>query len=107
MTYLGSRLQIGETPLSTPLDGLVRFLQESMGPGVVRVLVSEDSEPPFCVCSFHPFDGLYSDAIHSAAVEINPVSSCPLLSQGVWTILCQRGTAPQAHGEVLCAAASI
>lgn len=107
MTYLGSRLQLGETPLSLPLDGLMRFLQESVGPGVVRVLISEDREPLSCVCSLRSFESLYSDANNSAAVEINPVPSCPLLSQGVWNILCQRGTAPQTDGETLCVAASI
>ena len=106
-SYLRRRLQIGETTHSPSLDGLVRFLQESVGPGVVRVLVSEAGEPLSCACSPNPFDGLHSDAIHPAAVEINPVRSCTLLSRGVWTVLCQRGTAPQAHGEILCAAATI
>jgi hypothetical protein len=67
-SYPSSRLQIEDPTLSPPLDGLVRFLQESVGPGVVRVLISEAREPLSRARSLRPFDGHYSYAVHSATI---------------------------------------
>ena len=71
-----------ETSFSPPLDGLVRFLQESVVPGVVRVLVSESIEQLSCDRYTHDADGLSSSEIYPAAAEISPVPSCSFLSQG-------------------------
>lgn len=107
MSYPSGRLQLCEVLHSPSLDRLTGFLHESIGPGVVRVLGSEAKEPLSCVCSVYPLETLPSDDIPSATLEINPVPSCPLLSQGVWSILCQRGIAPPTRGETLCVAASV
>lgn len=107
MSYLSSQLHSEESLHSPHLDRLVRLLYESVGPGVVRVLISKDREPLSCACSLYHFESLHSGAIPSAVLEINPVPSCPLLSQGVWRILCQGGTAPRTQSETLCVAASV
>ena len=102
MNHLSKRSQLGEPPVSSALDELTRFLQESIGPGIVKVLISEATEPLACVCTSEPSKNLFSDFTHPPAFEIHPVPHCTLLSQGVWNILCQKGTAPQANGELLC-----
>ena len=107
MNHLGDRSRLGEPPVSPTLDELTRFLQESIGPGIVKVLISEATEPLACVCTSQPSKSLSSDFTHPTAFEIRPVPRCTLLSQGVWNVLCQRGTAPQVQGEILCAAASV
>ena len=57
--------------------------------------------------ALHNSNNLYSDVTHPSNFEIEPVPSCSLLSQGAWNILCQRGTTPQAHAEILCAVTSV
>lgn len=106
MTHVGSRIQLGEAHSLLSVDGLVRLLHESVGPGLVRVLRSKSGETLSCACSPHPFGNFCSNTTLSTA-EIIPVPSCLLLSRGLWEIQCQRGTAPQSHGETLCAAASV
>ncbi|MDA0988096.1 MAG: histidine kinase [Chloroflexi bacterium] len=107
MTYLSSQPRFGEAPISPTLDELIKFLQESIAPGIVRVMISESGEALPCVCTRQHPNNLYSGITHPLAFEIEPVPSCPLLSQGVWTILCERGATPQANGEILCAVASV
>lgn len=107
MTYLNSHPRLGEAPVSPTLDDLIKFLQESIGPGIVRVMISESGEALPCVCTRQHPNNLYSGITHPLAFEIEPVPSCTLLSQNVWTILCERGSTPQANGEILCAIASV
>ena len=107
LTYISGASKIGDLQLPSTLEELARFLQESVGSGVVRVLASEARDSLSCACSPQPLKDIHAEAAHTSDVEIAPVSYCPLLSQGVWNILCQSGAAPQTQVETLCAATSI
>ena len=54
----------------------------------------------------NPLETCAPAPIQSAVFEISPVSSCPMLSQGMWSVLCQNGEAPQGGTDVLCVASS-
>jgi signal transduction histidine kinase len=107
MTYISSATRIGDIQLPSTMEELARFLQESVGSGAVRVLASDARDLLSCACSPQPLKDIHAEAARTSNVEIAPVPYCTLLSQGMWNILCQSGTAPKTQVETLCAATSI
>ncbi|MBF8267555.1 MAG: sensor histidine kinase [Dehalococcoidia bacterium] len=106
MTSISRGLSFQDAPFLPQIEGVAQYLQESLGPGAVRILFSDTRDALSCACSHQPLESLYASLALPPGVEISPVSSCPMLAQGLWRVLCQRGKAPQDHCDILCLATS-
>ena len=106
MGSMSNGLQPQDTTVLSQIEEVAHHLLEVSGPGAVRVLFSDASETFYRTCSLQTPGDVCTGPIEPKLSDINPVQSCPLLSQGMWSVLSQSGESPVDNVDVLCVASS-